>query len=78
MIVPLRKWLYRARFLLLFLLLTIVLYQVMSVLSVWIEPFPKYREPEGRAVKVFIHQAVEAGRDTTFIERLKLFLWYGE
>jgi hypothetical protein len=79
MIFSYRKMLVRLRFILLFMTLTVVLYQVMLVLSSWIEPVNRYRTPAGNSVKVFgqhEHAALpESGRMS---DRLRLFYWYGE
>lgn len=77
MIVSLRKWIERAKFIVLFLVLTYVLYHMLSVLTSWLEPSRKYRQPNGRAVKVFLQDTgtMDAGG---MAERLKLFYWYGE
>lgn len=77
MIVPLRKWIERAKFIVLFVVLTFVLYEIIGVLSVWMEPVHKYRQPAGGAVKVFRQdEGTLDARDVR--DRLKLFYWYGE
>lgn len=77
MIVSMRKWVERAKFMVLFVVLTIVLYQVLAVLNTWLQPVHKYRQPEGRAVKVF-RQDTSTMDAPSISERLKLFYWYGE
>jgi hypothetical protein len=77
MILSLRKWIERAKFIMLFVVLTFVLYQIISVLSVWMEPVHKYKQPAGGAVKVF--QQERGTMDAKDMpERLRLFYWYGE
>ncbi|MDF2922055.1 MAG: hypothetical protein K0R57_969 [Paenibacillaceae bacterium] len=77
MILSLRKWIERAKFIALFVVLTFVLYQILAVLSSWMQPVHKYRQPVGRSVKVF--QQEKGTMDAESIsERLKLFYWYGE
>jgi hypothetical protein len=77
MIISLRKLVKGAKLVFVFLLLTYCLYQGMSIVREWIRPADRYREPSGRAVKVFREEAVwEEG--FTLGERLKRFYWYGE
>lgn len=77
MVLSLRKWIERAKFIALFAVLTFVLYQMLSVLSGWLAPGPKYRQPAGSAVKVF-RQETGTMDANSMPERLKLFYWYGE
>ncbi|HZG55407.1 DUF4227 family protein [Paenibacillus sp.] len=77
MIVPLKRWLHRLKFIVLFIALTYAIYHVFDVVTAWIEP-DKYREPGGRAVKVFRHEADAAPAYDSALERLRLFYWYGE
>ncbi|MFD0694912.1 DUF4227 family protein [Paenibacillus sp. GCM10027628] len=80
MIISYRKWLTRLRFIMLFMALTVILYQVMVVLTGWIQPMNKYKTPSGKSVKVFQqHQHTpfkESG--SSMSDRLRLFYWYGE
>ncbi|KEQ26175.1 DUF4227 family protein [Paenibacillus tyrfis] len=74
-----RKWLGRFRFALLFVVFTFALYHVLLVVTRWLEPEPKYKEPAGRAVKAFQNGHVAAVPDKiTISERLKLFYRIGE
>lgn len=77
MIVRLNKWVDRAKFLLIFIVLTFVLYQLLSVLSVWMEPVQRYKQPSGGAVKVFQPEAGTMDA-RSMPDRLRLFYWYGE
>lgn len=77
MVVPLKRWLTRLKFILLFLALSYALYQVLEVVSAWIEP-QKYRAPDGTAVKVFQHEQLWEEPVDSPMERLRLFYWYGE
>lgn len=77
MIVSLRKWIERVKFMLLFVVLTFVLYQLLAVLSTWMEPVHKYKQPTGSAVKVFKQDSGTMDAEG-MAERLKLFYWYGE
>ncbi len=79
MIISATKWIERAKFLLLFLLFTLLLYHALDAISAWIAPKSKYKEPDGGAVKVFHYAELDAGQSSrTMAERLKLFYWYGE
>ncbi|MCI3920218.1 YqzK family protein [Paenibacillus sp. TRM 82003] len=77
MILPLRRWLHRLKYIMLFLVLTYAIYHVFDVVAAWIEP-DKYREPGGRAVKVFRQDAPTEEAYDTVAERLRFFYWYGE
>ncbi|NEW06159.1 YqzK family protein [Paenibacillus sp. SYP-B3998] len=79
MIFSYRKWLTRFRFIMLFMALTVVLYQGMVVLSSWIQPVHKYKTPSGKSVKVFQqHQHASVKDASSMSDRLRLFYWYGE
>jgi hypothetical protein len=46
---------------------------------VWIQPMDPYREPMGRAIKVFHYEeASSINEDWTWLDRLKFFYWFGE
>lgn len=77
MIVSLRRWMYLAKFLTAFLVLTYMLFHALQLLSGWIEPTQRYKEPNGRAVKVFQPGAADDA-SASMTERLKFFYWYGE
>lgn len=77
MIFSLRKVLERVKFIILFLIMTFLIYHLMNMVSGWIVPQYRYEEPSGRAIKAF--ELVDSTRDTlTFRDRLRLFYWYGE
>ncbi|MEW9699080.1 DUF4227 family protein [Paenibacillus sp. SI8] len=79
MVFSYRKWMTRLRFIFLFMALTVALYQVMVVLTGWIQPVNKYKMPSGKSVKVFEqHQHAAVGDASTMSDRLRLFYWYGE
>jgi hypothetical protein len=79
MIFSYRKLLVRLRFILLFMALTVILYQVLLVLSVWIQPVNRYRTPSGNSVKVFgQHEHASVSDSGKMSDRLRLFYWYGE
>jgi len=77
MIISVRKWLDRAKFIALFLLFTFVLYHVLQTVSSWMAPHTRYDDPGGRAVKASAVQRA-AEDDAAFGERLRFFYWYGE
>jgi hypothetical protein len=80
MIISLKRLKEWFRFLLLFVLLTLLVYQLFRFLSPFFEPDFMYREPSGGAVKVFAHQRADAGKTLTeeIAERLFLFYRIGE
>ncbi|WJH34262.1 DUF4227 family protein [Paenibacillus aurantius] len=77
MIVSVRKIAQRFKLILLFVALTVCLYQLLALAQPWIKPVDRYREPTGRAVKVFRDEAVRE-EQLTMGERLKRFYWYGQ
>ena len=77
MIISLRKWLRLGRFLVLFVLFTYVLYYTFQVVSQWIVPAQRYKEPMGEAVKAFYQQDPYNG-EMSVRDRLRLFYWIGE
>lgn len=77
MIIPVRKWLERAKFVALFLICTFILYHVLQFAAAWMTPHHRFGEPSGRAVKVNVDEYA-ADASGTFGERLRFFYWYGE
>jgi hypothetical protein len=80
MIVSLRRLVEWIKFLILFVLFTILVYQVLALFSDWLQPRYPYREPAGRAVKVFA-PASPGGPDPASVdigERLLLYFCIGE
>ena len=73
-----RKWMGRMRFLLLFMAFTFAMYHMLLLVTRFIEPMPKYKEPAGSAVKVFQNEQASATQPVSMGERLKLFYWIGE
>jgi hypothetical protein len=79
MIISLRRWVEWGKFFLLFILLTLLFYQVITFFDLLLEPKPRYQEPGGRAVKVFARETVPRPSEEMGIkERLLLFYWLGE
>lgn len=76
-LIRLSKWLVRIKYIAIFVVLTIVLYELFRLIGGWIEPAGRYREPLGKALKVFRHD--ETGLEpSTVTERLLFFYKYGE
>lgn len=80
MIISLKKLAEWARFLTLFVILTMIFYLGIAMVTQWVQPSHRYGEPKGRAVKVFApSQPEDKGQGTMDLkERLKLFYWLGE
>ncbi|WP_248925340.1 DUF4227 family protein [Paenibacillus hamazuiensis] len=78
MVLYMRRWVQRVKFMLLFCVCTFVLYHLLLIFSEWVEPMQKYKEPSGRAVKVFQHQHASISDLGSMSDRLRLFYWYGE
>lgn len=72
-----RRWIGRFKFIFVFCLFTYALYNMLIVITQWIEPTQRYKEPAGRAVKVFQNH-VSISDQGTMRDRLKLFYWLGE
>ncbi|MED4603456.1 DUF4227 family protein [Paenibacillus validus] len=72
------KWIERLRFGLLFVVFTFALYHLLLIVTQVMEPMPKYKEPVGRAVKVFQSDSAVAVKPEGMGDRLKLFYWIGE
>lgn len=76
MIISLRKWLDRGKFVLLFLVMTFVLHQLFVWFSAWLEPTYRYRTPSHRAVKAF--EDGGGWDSSSWPDRLLFYYWYGE
>lgn len=72
-----RKWWIRAKYIAVFIVLTIVLYELFRLVGGWIAPTGRYREPVGKAVKVFRHDE-PLTEPKTIAEKLLFFYKYGE
>ncbi|WP_312886646.1 DUF4227 family protein [Paenibacillus foliorum] len=77
MIFNIRRWMGRFKFVLVFCVFTYALYHMLIVITQWIEPTQRYKEPAGKAVKVFQNQ-VSISDQGSMRDRLKLFYWLGE
>jgi hypothetical protein len=79
MVFSLRRWVELSKILILFVLLSFIFYQLITILVVWIEPVDPYKEPMGRAIKVFHYEeSVTTEEGWTWMDRLKFFYWFGE
>ncbi|MBP1988966.1 DUF4227 family protein [Paenibacillus eucommiae] len=77
MIFSYHKWMARLRFIVLFMVLTFMLYHLLLLMTQWTQPVEKYKTPGGRAEKVF-HQRAYEPNSGTLADRLRFFYWYGE
>lgn len=78
MIISLKRLKRVFMYIIVFIVCTIFLYTLFLFISGWIEPTNRYREPIGRAVKVFQNEVEYEPKLDNLIERLKLFIWLGE
>ncbi len=81
MVISIRKIKHWAKFFLLFILFTLLLYQVFLVLAPFFKPEFLYKEPAGGAVKVIAQETTDVESETVFEkmkERLLIFYWMGE
>lgn len=77
MVISLRKWIERFRFLILFMVFTYLVFLLLHQISLWVEPEHKYNHPIGDALKVSIQNGFyEDGGSVK--DRLRFFYWYGE
>lgn len=77
MIISLRKWRGRIKFLVMFVILVYVFFHMLQFAYDWIRPFDHEDRPHGHAVKVF-EQLHEGDGEVIFLDRLMFFYWYGE
>lgn len=78
MIFSLRKLIERIKFMLIFIILTYFIYHLVGAVTSWIQPTDPYKQPIGRAVKVFNTTSDMNGNSVTARDRLAFFYWYGE
>ena len=81
MVISFRKVKQWLKFLLLFTLFTLLLYQLFMILAPYFKPDFLYEEPSGGAVKVIAqnidgHESSSAFKEMK--ERLLMFYWMGE
>lgn len=78
MIISLKRWIHRAKFIIIFMVCTYLVFEILTTVTAWISPVDKYREPHGKAVKVFNPNAEMLIQSDAFADRLLLFFWLGE
>jgi hypothetical protein len=82
MIFSLKRLLSGMKMVILFIIFTYFLYHLLGLVNNWIEPMNRYKEPNGRAVKVFQYERPSMDKGSVdsvdMVERLKFFYWYGE
>lgn len=74
---PYGKWWNRLEFTLFFLIVTVIVHSLFAWFHSWLLPADPYKEPEGRAYKVFRSGAGD-DPDASPGDRLRLFFWIGE
>jgi len=77
MIFSVRKLKDQLKFLLIFIVFTYALYHLLVFITQWIAPTHKYKQPAGKAVKVFQEHVIIPDQGP-MADRLKLFYWLGE
>jgi hypothetical protein len=77
LIISIRRFIEWSKFILLFILFTLLLYQLIAFISPYFRSNVLYREPIGGAVKVFLQQEPEYHKLTSW-ENMKnrLFIFY--
>lgn len=81
MIISLKRLKEWGKFILLFVLFTLLVYQVMAFFAHYLQPHTIYEEPSGGAIKVFAPQEEEVAPQSTWNEienRLLTFYELGE
>jgi hypothetical protein len=66
-----------AKYVAVFIVLTVLLFELFRLVGGWMAPMQRYREPEGKAVKVFSQDRL-GNPQSSMLDRLRLFYWYGE
>ncbi|SDC37951.1 Protein of unknown function [Paenibacillus sp. UNCCL117] len=72
------RWLARLRFALVFVVCTFALYHLLIVAASFLEPVHRYKEPSGRAIKVFKQDSAIVANPQGMGDRLRLFYKIGE
>lgn len=82
MVISVRKVVRWVQMVLLVCLFSFVLFKMMEVVHVWIQPMDKYKEPQGDSLKVNsdFHFDQSANKDwiADILQRLKVFYFTGE
>lgn len=80
MIISIRKLMEGLKYLLIFLVCTMIFYGIVSFFAEVIRPADPYQKPEGKAIKVdrwYMEEEPQSDWDW-FRERLMFYYWYGE
>ncbi|MDT3427529.1 hypothetical protein J2Z22_003092 [Paenibacillus forsythiae] len=77
MIFSVPKALRRLGYIVIFVALSFLFYNIMDLLHSWINPVPDPDIPEGSAVRAF-NEIQPGGEAMNPAERLRLYYWYGE
>lgn len=78
MIISVRVWIRTLKYVLVFALLSVMLYKMLGMFGEYLLPVDRYRTPDGAAIKVFQPDHAAISGFEYMAERLKLFYWYGE
>jgi len=68
----------RLTFVILFVIITYIVGHILGLITDWLFSAEKYRQPYGKAVKVFQLHHTNKSLDSTFMGRLWLYYWLGE
>lgn len=77
MVFSLRKFKRRLKYILQFLVWTVLFYYSLNLITRWMEPVERYRTPTGHSVKVFQDEML-VEQQQSMQDRLALFYWMGE
>ncbi|AHV98193.1 YqzK family protein [Paenibacillus sabinae] len=77
MVFSVPKALRRLFFIVIFVALSCLFYNIMDLLHRWMGPVPDSEIPEGSAVRAF-REIQPGGGELSPSERLRLYYWYGE
>ncbi|CAM2805852.1 DUF4227 domain-containing protein [Paenibacillus sediminis] len=78
MIISVRKWLRYIRYFIVFAALTVLMYKLYVLFGDWVFPVDRYRVPDGSAVRVFDTIDFQKDMDSSLLQRLRLYYWFGE
>ena len=78
MYVPFRRLSEGIKFILIFIVCTLLFYNAITIITNVIKPKDPYKEPEGRAMKVLKYGSVQNVSYEDFKRRVFDFYWYGE
>lgn len=78
MILSVRRMISLMKYIIAFIVLSVIFYYIISYMVTWVQPVDPYKEPMGRAVKVVKYEHTQFIKDWDWLDRLKLFYWFGE